>query len=163
MVYEWKEGSRFPVNAQVAGEMCAELEKEGRLTAKNLLDANRPENAPLHDAFNWNDDEAAELYREEQARKIIRCIVVKRDNVKEPVRQFINVEISERKYYSVDVLLKTESTRNIMLRTALAELKAFQKKYRILKELTNVFTAIDQLKIDEIINEEETDGISCND
>lgn len=162
MVYEWKEGSRFKVDAQVAGEMCAELEKEGRLTAKNLLDANRPEDAPLHDEFEWDDEQAAELYREEQARKIIRCIVVKHENVKEPVRQFINVDIGERKYYSVDVLLQTESTRSAMLRSALAELSSFQRKYKMLKELAQVFTAIDQLNFEEIMKGEE-DGISGND
>ena len=161
MVYEWKEGTRFKVDAQVAGEMCEKLEKEGRLTAKNLLDANRPEDAPLHDEFCWDDEQAAELYREEQARKIIRCIVVKRENVKEPVRQFINVDIGERKYYSVDVLLKKESTRNIMLRSALSELSAFQRKYQGFRELASVFVAIDQLNIEEIMKGEE-DGVSGN-
>ena len=153
MVYEWKTGSHISVSAQIAGEMCEKLEKEGRLTAKNLLEENRPIEAPLHNAFNWNDSEAAELYREDQARHIIQCIVVKKENVKEPVRQFINVDLGERKYYSVDMLVSQQETRHVLLKTALAELSAFQRKYQGLKELAQVFTAIDQLKIDEIMKD----------
>ena len=58
MVYKWDKGSRFSVSAQVAGEVCEELEKKGELTAKNLVDVSRPEDAPLHKCFNWNDEEA---------------------------------------------------------------------------------------------------------
>ena len=150
MVYQWKSGARISVDAQIAGEMCAKLEKEGRLTAKNLLDENRNKDAPLHGAFNWNDSEAAELYREEQARYIIRCIVVKKENVDEPIRQFVHVDVNESKYHSVDVLLSKNDTRDAVLKMALAELLAFEKKYQGLKELSKVFSAIDQLKIEEI-------------
>ena len=150
MVYQWKSGARISADAQVAGEMCAKLEKEGRLTAKNLLNENREKDAPLHDAFNWNDSEAAELFREEQARYIIRSIVVKKENVAEPIRQFIHVDVNENKYHSVDVLLSKVDTRDAVLRMALAELQAFRKKYQGLEELSKVFAAIDQLKISEV-------------
>lgn len=150
MVYEWKAGARIPVNAQIAGEMCEELEKEGRLTAKNLLDANRSKGAPLHSAFNWDDSEAAELYRESQARHIIACIVVKRDSVAEPVRQFLNVDVNDRRYHSVDVLLSKEDSAVALYKTALAELESFRRKYSGLKQLGKVFAAIDLLKIEEV-------------
>lgn len=150
MVYQWKSGTRISADAQIAGEMCAELEKEGRLTAKNLLEANREDDAPLHDVFNWNDSEAAELYREDQARYIIRSIVVKKENVAEPIRQFIHVDVNENKYHSVDILLSKVDTRDSVLKMALAELQAFRKKYQGLEELAKVFAAIDQLKIDEV-------------
>ena len=37
--YAWKKGYPYKVPAQVAGEMCKQLEENGGLTAKKLVDA----------------------------------------------------------------------------------------------------------------------------
>jgi hypothetical protein len=47
------------------------LEKKGRITAHAVLDAARPESSPIHDCFDWDDSEAAEKWRLEQARVTI--------------------------------------------------------------------------------------------
>lgn len=150
MVYEWKSGWSYPVNPQVAGEMCEELEKNGQLTAKNLVNVNRPEDAPLHSLFEWDDEKAGEKYREIQARGIIRSIVVKKENVKEPVRQFLNITREDNRYHSIDVLMSAQDTRIATLKMALAELVAFKRKYSNFSEFAGVFTAIDQIRIDDI-------------
>ena len=64
------------VSAEVAAPVLEGLANENRLTAANLVDVSRPEDAPLHPEFEWRDDVAAERWREEQARQIIRCIRV---------------------------------------------------------------------------------------
>jgi hypothetical protein len=63
MVYKWKDAARLKTDAQTAGEICEKLEKNGGLTAKRLADESRPEDAPLHKEFEWNDATAAEAYR----------------------------------------------------------------------------------------------------
>lgn len=77
MVYEWKDLAsvrNIKADAQVAGEVCEELEREGRLTPENLVEVSKDENAPLHNEFEWNDATAAKKYRRSQAQFIIKCL-----------------------------------------------------------------------------------------
>lgn len=147
MVYQWKSGSQHKADANVAGAMCQRMADAGRLTAKNLVDENRPADAPLHDEFEWNDAIAAEAYREDQARNIIRSIVFVTEE-QEPVRAFFNLVKAEPEYKTVETILKSANDTDALLQTALKELLAFQKKYRILSQLSGVFRAVDQLKLD---------------
>lgn len=146
MVFKWKDGARQTVSAQIAGEVCSALESEGRLTAKTLVDVNRPEDAPLHNAFEWDNDEAAERWREQQARNIIHSIVVVDETQEsEPVRAFFNIVATAPEYESIGAIVKTEDKYRALMATALRELKAFQKKYSQLEELSPVFEAIEKV------------------
>ncbi len=145
MVFEFKQASRIKADAQAAGELCLSLQQSGGLTPKRLLDENRDESAPLHNEFEWNDSIAAESYREQQASYIIRQLVVKTDDaVGQPVRAFVSITSEERSYQSLEVVLKTPSFREQMLRNAKSEMLAFIAKYNTLEELANVFKAMEQ-------------------
>lgn len=147
MVYRWKSGARAPVSAQVAGEVCERLSSEGRLTASELVDVSRPEDAPLHNAFEWNDAKAAERYRETQASYIIRSVEVVVDEGKPPTRAFVSVKVEDERseYQSAEVMLRTADGRETLLESAKRELAQFQRKYSDLKELADVFAAADRL------------------
>lgn len=147
MVYKLKPGSHIKANAQVAGEMCERLASENRLTAKVLVDENRPVDAPLHGEFEWDDAIAAEQYREVQARHIINCII-KVEDKQEPVRSFFNIEVKSPEYKHIDVILQSADDTSKLLKTALSELQAFRKKYNRLTQLNPVFQAIDQISLD---------------
>lgn len=156
MVYEWKTASYIKADANVAGKQCEELEKTVGLTAKNLLDANRDENAPLHNEFEWRDDIAAEKYRENQARHIIACLCVRAETTigeqSEPVRAFLKTA-PESEYQSLNVILQSADSHSAMLATALKELKAFQNKYKMLSELKPLFDVMEGI---EEIRDEST-------
>lgn len=151
MVYRWKEGSRLPVSAQRAGEHLEKLqaEKQGRLTPVDVVRDARKKSSPLHPAFEWDDSKAAAIYREERARYILRSLVVviatqEPDNREEerPVRAFVNVERDSESYYTPTVTaLSDEELRRQVLEAALRELRAWEQKYKDLKELVAVFTA----------------------
>jgi len=141
MIYKWKEGSHHKVSAQIAGEVCADLEERGELTAENLVDVSRPEEAPLHGEFEWDDDIAAELYRKTQASAIIRHIAVKTEE-KTPLRAFFNLEVKAKEYESIQTIIRQEDKYSALLATALMELEAFKRKYQMLSELQDVFDAI---------------------
>lgn len=145
MVYEFKAGAHIKANAQVAGEMCEKLAAEGRLTAADLVEENRPETAPLHNAFEWNNEAAAENWRLHQARHIIGSLIVKREE-KEPVRAYFKIERTDTKYTHINAILKSEADTELLLKNALAELIAFRRKYNALKELVGVFNAIGELE-----------------
>lgn len=147
MQYSYKPGAQIKTPADVAGQVCQQLEENGGLTAKRLLDASRPVDAPLRNEFEWDDSEAAEKYCEHQAAHIIRCIVVRPEAVaQEPVRAFVNVSDEQRSYRSLDVVLQKTNLREQLLGQALKDLKAFEVKYSTLSELAEVFSAIHQLR-----------------
>lgn len=52
------------------------LETEGRLTPEMVVEAARDESSPLHECFEWNDLKASAAWRIEQARKLIRSVMV---------------------------------------------------------------------------------------
>ena len=142
MVYKWKDAARIKTDAQTAGEICERLERNGGLTAKRLVDESRPEDAPLHKEFEWDDPTAAEAYREEQARYIIRSLLVQQEETKnEVVRAFF--PMAEQKVFeSLPVILSDAKKTNALLDMALRELKAFELKYYTLSQLSPVFEAI---------------------
>ena len=143
MVYQWKKASYIKADANVAGQMCEQLEQTVGLTAKSLLDANRPKEAPLHGEFEWDDSKAAEQYREQQARHIINCLCVKPEKSdQEPVRAFFT--ISQPSYESISVILQSVEKHSSLLDLALKELNAFKAKYNTLTQLEPVFEAIDK-------------------
>ena len=144
-VYKWKSGARIKANAQVAGEVCDALAKEGRLTPAELVNVSRDKKAPLHDAFEWRDKVAAERYREVQAGHIIRSVEVVMTGTSEPVRAYFPVEAEGggRHYSHIEVIMRDADGRDALLARALAELESFKRKYKTLAELADVFAAID--------------------
>lgn len=144
----WKEGFRAKVPAQVAYDVISGLQQEGKSEASDLVDASRPENAPLHSMFEWNDAVAAELYRVDQARCIIRHVcVIQEDTNKEsvPVRAFFQIDSESGDYEPTVVIMNDEEKRKRLLEVAKGELNSFKVKYQSLKELAKVFEAIDEL------------------
>lgn len=78
-------------------EKYLELEKvragnpDGMLLPKEVVNAARDEASPLHGDFTWADDEAAEKYREMEARQIIRAAVVFEPRLQRKTRAYISV------------------------------------------------------------------------
>lgn len=69
--------ARIGVSAEVAGQELDRIRlRDNTLKPRAVLDESRPEDAPLHPAFEWSDPEAAEQYRLMQARDLIRCVRV---------------------------------------------------------------------------------------
>lgn len=150
MNYQWKPGARIKADPNAAGKMCEDLEKSPTgLTAKALVDANRPEDAPLHDYFEWRDDVAAELYRERQGYHVINCICVKAEEKdKQPMRAFFVVE-QKSGYESINVIVKNEDKYARLKESAKRELIAFKRKYaQILEIQPAIDDAIEQLSFD---------------
>lgn len=144
MIYKLKSGARLPVKAQVAGEECERLEAKGMLTPSNLVEASRPEDAPLHKCFEWDDTVAAEKWRQTQAAYIIRSVEVTIEKSIEPTRAFVaTVSDDSREYRSVGYIMRRADDREALLDSARRELLAFRRKYQTLHELSEVIDAID--------------------
>lgn len=148
MVYEYKVKGLMKASAQVAGEMCEALEQSASgLSPRTLLDANRETSAPLHDEFEWNDSEAAERFRLNQAATIIRNIVIVRteqaDKPAPSVRAFVNVrDEAQRSYVGIVHAMSDEAMRESLMKSAIRDMDSFKNKYQDLQELSSVINAM---------------------
>lgn len=147
--YTWKSGSRIKADAQKAGELMEQLSQtEDGLTAETLLNANKPEEAPLHNCYEWDDSKAAVEWRLHQSRHFINSIVTVQvqegqEEQPETMRAFF-VTTEKSKYEPLHAIVKEKSKYEAMLDTALSELIAFKRKYAQIKALQPIFEAIDK-------------------
>lgn len=147
--YAFKPAARVSgVSADDAGRVFEELEATKGLTPANVVDVSRPESAPLHAYFEWNDGVAAEKYREVQAGNLIRAIVTVTES-SGPVRAFVSVtptsDETARQYVGVSVAISTPGMREQLLADAYSDAAAFRRKYAKLSEMASVIQAIDGL------------------
>ena len=61
------------------------------------------------------------------------------------VRAFFTLKRDEPQYESIQIILNDEEKYNELMKVAIRELMAFEKKYAKIKELGNVFDEIDSL------------------
>ena len=97
--YAFKQGVRYSIDAETAGKELARIQKEhGVTTPGAVVDASRPENAPLHPVFEWRDEVAAEGYRKWQARMLIKSVTVieQRDGKEVAAPVYVHVPASEQ-------------------------------------------------------------------
>lgn len=153
--YRWRgqQAWRFKVEAQVAGELLEDLSERnaGSLSARLLLNESRPEQAPLHGEFEWNNELAAEAHREEQARKILRSIVtVRQDSAGEEIQvrayYALHEPNAQRSYMPLARVLSDDDLRNELLGQALNDLRKMQYRYGSLKELADIWEIGDELR-----------------
>jgi hypothetical protein len=106
----------------------------------------------LHVRFEWDDHIAAEQYRLQQARHLIRLelTVIENSGIESPVRLYFSMEddrTPDAGYRIITDIFKDETLKGKMLDQALRELKTFQKKYKTLSALSEVFKAIQELDV----------------
>lgn len=88
----------------VAQELLRLYEQHGKLTAELVVEAARDPDSPLHSAFTWDDAEAARERRLEQARSLIRSVVILKQEDKEPRCVFVNIS-STNSYVPTEVVV----------------------------------------------------------
>ena len=118
------------------------------VTSETIVEKARDESCPLHDDFEWNDTVAGHKYRLQQARVMLSSLIVvdesisKKENTE--VRAFVSVP-EPKVYEPIKVVIQHQDKYEHMLEQAVRELKAFERKYAMLKELEPVFEVIEKL------------------
>jgi hypothetical protein len=125
---------------------------DGYLRPRDVVDAARDEESPLHSQFDWEDSSAAEKYRQWQARALIRVQVAYEpvgDGEDITYRVFASL-VSDRLpaggYRVMAKVLSDPELRDELLADALAEMQRFRLKYKHLQELAEVFAAISHVE-----------------
>jgi hypothetical protein len=152
MIYKWKPGRWLGIPAQVAGDRIETIRAErGRVHAADLVDDARPEAAPLHVCFEWDDTAAAEKYRLQQARQVLENLVVVPVEAPESpaTRAFIAIPVGDSNtphdYQPLHLVMSSEELRRKALRAALEDLNRLKVRYAELRELTEVWKALEQV------------------
>lgn len=153
--FEFSEGARFQPgavkNAKAVGDHIEMLRKKshGELTPEDVLADAKHDNSPLHSFFEWDDSAAAQQHRLQQARGLIRSVVaIYVSDTNPAVRQKAYVHISEGKtshYREASHAMSQRSTREAVLKQALAELHAWKKRYKDLKEFSALIDIIEMI------------------
>jgi uncharacterized protein YpuA (DUF1002 family) len=148
--YRYRKEGIVKAPAEITGSICQSIiDAEGAVTPERLVEVSKPKDAPLHQEFEWNNTIAAQKYREEQARQIIKNIVAIEltEDEEEPkevqcwvnsVRAFVPTDERLHKYVSINTALKEPSWRNNLLENAKRDMKAFIAKYNKLTELDDI-------------------------
>lgn len=122
----------------------------GVLKASDVVHfASNPKTA-LHAKFTWDNDIAGAKYRLWQARQLIRVSVVMLEQATVETRAFVSLYADRNNagggYRAMVDVLSDAEKRDQLLGQALSELKSWQAKYRELKALAPVFSAIEEVE-----------------
>ena len=132
--------------AVIVGKELQRISKaHGAIVPEKVVDEARPEKAPLHPFFTWDDTAAAELYRQQEARKIIRSVrvvVVGMPPQEQSVlRAFLNVVASDDEsefegqgYIPMARIRKSPDYEQQVLNRVKNELRAWTERYQDYKQ-----------------------------
>lgn len=165
--FAWSPGFPTKLDPAVAGrELDRIATRDQEVVPITLVEESRPTDAPLHDHFEWDDSEAATLYREDQAKRLIRAITVVyvRNDTEEPlppVRAYVSVMddpafemyapakpkgASLRHYRSIVTVMSDQDLRDQYVRAAFDALVAWRERYRDIEQFAGVHERIDALQ-----------------
>lgn len=121
--------------ADLRVELLRIREERGELTAQAVLEDAREPDSPLHVAFVWDDGLAAERYRMNQARNLIRSIKIayrRPSGEVGRVREFYSInrpEVGQRTYVPTDEIVADPLATKILLKTMEREWMAMRARY----------------------------------
>jgi hypothetical protein len=132
-------------------------QEHGQLTPEIVIDYASPQDSPLHKFFQWDDSKAAELYRLEQARGLIRrikveyvteetkTVTVRAYHCIAPEIPMIDEDGEEQTNRGVYVPLETAMSdyRSQLMAQCKRDMDGFKRKYAALKEVASVIDAMD--------------------
>lgn len=157
--YKWKPGSRVDIDPMIAGKEFGRIAKrDGDVKPVALVDASRDPSAPLHSYFEWDNSAAAEQHREDQARKLLRSLVVvfvrnDTEAPQPPIRAMVRLKEAVREgadppksYIPINKVMSDVDLRDRYRRQAFNELCNWRDRYADIEDFARVFAEIDALK-----------------
>lgn len=143
--YKFKVDTYKGLSAEDAYKELMSIRKNNnnQLTPEAVVEASKDESSLLHKVFEWDNEIAAEKWRLEQARTLIRNITVTVTTEKCEVqyRAIVNIvkpETKERVYQPLQEVISDKSAYNALLQQAKDEAQDYIDRYSQLSELNGV-------------------------
>lgn len=161
MVYEWHKGETFKgIDPTAAGEVVSRIAEQngGAAPTPDIVDAARPESSPIHEAFTWDDEHAAENWRRTEARRLVENLVVIEETDDGPVRRpaFYSISYERRTnghtehargYTPVDVVRTDVVARDSAAEHLLRQLAGLEERFSHLgDEFTPIWRAVARVR-----------------
>lgn len=123
----------------------------GLISPGEVVEAARPASSPLHNAFCWDDTEAANRYRLLQAQKLIRSfkVEIEEGDKTTEVPVFLGLSVDresgteDNPYRLAEDVAKVPDLQAIAENDALEQLRGIRNRYSYLKRLSDIWSAID--------------------
>ena len=136
------------------GEVHEELERiraGGDLDPQSVVNASEPEDAVLHPEFEWDDPTAANKWRLEEAKYLVRSIEIIREETQKPARVYESITVKSdepderpvRAFRPIEEVMADPDLRDELLGSAIRDVLALKRRYSGLQELAQVFAAMD--------------------
>lgn len=127
---------------QKIGEALAKIAADGNgeLTPRAVVEIARNPRHIMHRHFEWDDQKAAEAYRVDQARLVIRSIHVEDgDSADGHVVAFISIsDKGGTSYRTIAAVKNSADLQARVLAQAERDLEAFQRRYHALEEVCQI-------------------------
>ena len=93
------------------------LEKNGRVDVDDLIQVASAESHPCHECFTWDDAQAAQERRRDQARALVRKVIfsIQYEEVTESVVMYVPDIGEEHKHRSLPKIRSKEEAREVIL------------------------------------------------
>ena len=127
---------------QVIGEALAAISDKlgGHLTPVAVVDAARDKKHVLHRHFEWDDALAADAYRLDQARHIVRVVRVEDEDAEGgTARAYLSIsEKNGVSYRPIEAVKKSVDLQAAVLKGAERDLRAFEMRYKDLIDICDL-------------------------
>lgn len=154
IVAKWERGFEGFYKGIDANEVAREIISIGDdATPQQIVDKARDNKTQLHRCFTWDNKVAAEQWRKQEARLLVGHLMIVRNDQEHdtdvPEVRFFHKTSAQGGYKPCYIVFTEEDEYNAMLTRALADLKAFKSKYKVLsdrEELLALIGAVEALR-----------------
>jgi len=125
---------------------------EKSIKPDEVVEAAKLTTSPLHEWFTWDDKKAANGFRHDEAKALLRYIITEvrtAEEVSVEVRVFDSIKTpSGPAYASIQTTIKSPELSSYIIKMAFKSLKAWRDKYRRYSMVFGpVFDAIDNIQL----------------
>lgn len=157
--YIWRMGASFRGDANLFATQLQQLKSpEGTIEVDEVLEAQRPQDAPLHEDIEWDDATAAYRYRIDTitdamgALRVIPVDVV-REEPMPPVRALVPTRIIDKEngtprsyFFTVSTVEEEETNINEMVRRqAISDLRSLTRRIASMPGCQDIAEQLEQI------------------
>ena len=152
MAIEWLMKDYYKADAETVYKEITSIGED--FSPEQIVAKAKDPKTELHKCFEWDDKVAAQLYRLETARQIVRFLVIKKDNQEDDgndrpshIRACVSKNDKSGRFEPINVVVRNQDKYEKLLAQALSELEQFKRKYSTIKELDVILKVIDELLV----------------
>src|SRR3990167_9555092 len=122
----------------------------GGVQAKDVVEHSRPEEAPLHSQFEWDDAKAGEEWRIQQARVLMSQFTIENNSDVRAVSHVIyELETGEtdRAYFTYETIQARPELKKAFLKQFAKHVESMKRKYA---EALSVYKLINEVELEKL-------------